>query len=1097
MLAAYCSNCGNLTLSDAILSQCLEEEVVHCSSCHSALEVTSGEDIFISYSTSQIEHARRLAEGLHQRGVRFWLAPDYIGVGENFTEKIPEALERARVVVLLLSKEAINSPWVKREASMAAELGLKLVGVLLGDVPLTRQWRFLLHVDQRLKSDADFKQDDLLRVLREISRTIAPTIAEDQSCLQLPVALVGPPKGVDQNARVYVGPCPFPDGNSASFFGRDVENTHISHSLMKHPAVLLYSPSGAGKSSLLAAGLLPIFRSAGHQVLSGSRFGRALPDKYKSRHGEINNIFSFSAMYSVRDQLTPTRPNLTLTQYLGALPEPESGKLRLLVLDQFEEIFTQHRDRFTDRGSFVDELVEAMEADVRLRVVLAMREEYLAEFLHLFDRVPYGYMPERIRLGRLSGDSLKEVITRPAEKYASFDPAVVEQIIRQLRMVRVVQPDGTQIDQLGEYVELCHLQIVCDRLWRSLDNGTKQIEMMHLDQAAQSFAGQNFSNFVKNALEVFYNECVVQVANSDITAKHGGYSPELIKLGCMKFVSRDGRRLSIQEGENRTGRLPNWIINQLADLYLLRIDTVGTDRWYELSHDLLAESISREIDHGVSELLFASELLEKQLAKLLNGEVRTLTGLFPEYRDLVIACRPFQLQPGLFPDEAELILRISLCTGQDLPAWSKRVKADYPELLHEVSLDALQSEEDQVRCHVSRMLLLEPDNSLAPRLGDLLTNDRSSMVRRAIASGMLALDDPSLYENVMTDRPEARNSETWAKRLWSMSLLRAMADVRHVKAFELSYNALPLGRRSRIRMGAWALRLRDGLAVFPAIFLPAAIFAALVAGPYKMLPAAFNFSMVQEAPSAGTGMVHGIYAGVIWGGLIPIGLMLHRVIFWNTRRPDTLLRPIGSLFAGLLAGIVTSAIVVGSILGVYGIDSLQIMGWVDGGLSNENRWSAEFMHDVFIKTRMGWVHMIMGTCLGLGMAFTLNGMRASKRWPELLDCGTQMVSIKSTWGVIRRIARHAAMHSWSMALMQLMGVALTCLVVRPGDMINDSNSHIFLSALGDASTQYVGAVASMTGAGIGILVMRHGINIPAQGEDQWSATPKKQPKISL
>src|SRR5437763_16164711 len=57
---------------------------------------------------------------------------------------------------------------------------------------------------------------------------------------------------------VYVGPRPFRTGER--LFGRAREVTALTSLLVGERVVLLYSPSGAGKTSLVQAGLVPRLR---------------------------------------------------------------------------------------------------------------------------------------------------------------------------------------------------------------------------------------------------------------------------------------------------------------------------------------------------------------------------------------------------------------------------------------------------------------------------------------------------------------------------------------------------------------------------------------------------------------------------------------------------------------------------------------------------------------------------------------------------------------------------------------------------------------------------------------------------------------------
>ena len=60
-------------------------------------------------------------------------------------------------------------------------------------------------------------------------------------------------------------------------YGRDQEVADLLDLVIAERVVLLYSPSGAGKSSLLATGLAPRLRAEGFSVRPVTRVGQPLP----------------------------------------------------------------------------------------------------------------------------------------------------------------------------------------------------------------------------------------------------------------------------------------------------------------------------------------------------------------------------------------------------------------------------------------------------------------------------------------------------------------------------------------------------------------------------------------------------------------------------------------------------------------------------------------------------------------------------------------------------------------------------------------------------------------------------------------------------
>ena len=170
---------------------------------------------------------------------------------------------------------------------------------------------------------------------------------------------------------------------------------------------------------------------------------------------------------------------------------------------------------------------------------------------------------------------------------------------------------GRPVAKPSEFIELVHLQIVCARLWEALPEGTTRIGREHLRLAAG--AGRTFEEFVVTALDQFFDDAVARVPGSEETRARGGFSRELIRLGCMKFVTGTATRVMVQQRGGRVGRLPLWAVEHSRAPDLVQFETRGAARWYELSHDRLAEPVARLINREVSTLLFATGLLETVL----------------------------------------------------------------------------------------------------------------------------------------------------------------------------------------------------------------------------------------------------------------------------------------------------------------------------------------------------------------------------------------------------------------------------------------------------------------------------------------------------
>jgi hypothetical protein len=96
-------------------------------------------DIFISYAREDRARAARLANALEVTGWSVWWDRKIIA-GQSFDEAIEHELEAAKRILVLWSKDSINSEWVRNEAAVAAERRV-LVPALIDPVKLPLEFR--------------------------------------------------------------------------------------------------------------------------------------------------------------------------------------------------------------------------------------------------------------------------------------------------------------------------------------------------------------------------------------------------------------------------------------------------------------------------------------------------------------------------------------------------------------------------------------------------------------------------------------------------------------------------------------------------------------------------------------------------------------------------------------------------------------------------------------------------------------------------------------------------------------------------------------------------------------------------------------------
>lgn len=378
----------------------------------------------------------------------------------------------------------------------------------------------------------------------------------------------------------YVGPRPFERGDESRFFGREGEAGELLSYVIAHPAVLLYSQSGAGKTSLLNARLIPFLEDEGFEILPLARVRGLVPQNM--RQDEIPNLYVFNVLMSWAEGLKEDAPSerTTLKEFLQNRFHP-AGKENthtpfVAIFDQFEELFTFYPERWGDRQEFFDQVADALEVDGLMRVVFVMREDFIAEL------DPYvSVLPEklrtRFRLERLRAEDALNAAKEPLHGTGySFAEGVAEQLVQNLLNVPVEIASGITT-VTGEFVEPVQLQVVCQTLW----------EKLHLtnERVITQTALETFGN-VDKALSGFYETAIAN------TSKRAGVTEGLLRrLFEETLITPSGTRGTVFGGGQDVGGVPSIAIRHLVNEHLLRAERRGGSIWYELTHDRLIEPI--------------------------------------------------------------------------------------------------------------------------------------------------------------------------------------------------------------------------------------------------------------------------------------------------------------------------------------------------------------------------------------------------------------------------------------------------------------------------------------------------------------------------
>jgi WD40 repeat protein len=384
----------------------------------------------------------------------------------------------------------------------------------------------------------------------------------------------------------FVGPSPIPKGER--IFGRDPEIQRLTHLLLAERIVLLHSPSGAGKSSLIQAGFLPAFAgeteddfyvfpivrlsmAAGISEEGASIFSRAVIRSFEpvETAGGASNAFE------------------SLEEYLGTRGKQKAnGRCICLVFDQFEECVTFPAGHETAKTAFFADLGKTL-ADQNVWALFAVREDFLAPIVNLGRVLPTRFK-QTFRLDFLSKENACDVIQKTANlgNY-EFETEALKRLVDDLAIVNVQGVDGKFEPVPGEFVEPLHLQVACQYILHKLPEGTTKVEKHHLQHPNNG--GPRPETSVDEALAAYYKSELSQVAHADKELEQ-----ELRFWIQENLIDPTGIRIPIRQGVQTTEGLENQVINKLYDAYLVRKERRLNATWYELAHDRLVQPILRD-----------------------------------------------------------------------------------------------------------------------------------------------------------------------------------------------------------------------------------------------------------------------------------------------------------------------------------------------------------------------------------------------------------------------------------------------------------------------------------------------------------------------
>ncbi|WP_164019558.1 AAA family ATPase [Pyxidicoccus trucidator] len=355
----------------------------------------------------------------------------------------------------------------------------------------------------------------------------------------------------------FPGPQPFRAADQDRFFGREDTARKLMNRILAHPCVMLFGPSGSGKSSLMQASVIPLLKAR-----HGFRTVRV--DGWLAGEAPLERL---ARDMFVDLELGKTPEELGPHELLGEairLAERRSERPILIYLDQLEQLLLSNRSPEQLRELF-DGLETLARAPVRgLQMVLALREDYLGRFQDRA-RGHRALHDPGFRLGPLTVKEMAPVACRLAATGVPHQQWSSEELRELMLQMRTAGQSATDEAE----VQAAFAQIVCRALWEERRTSAGMVGLVEAEPILHRYLDATLDSL-------------------------GPLKPAALMLLEEHLVARDGSRTLLTQ-QQADAALPQGaaapVLNSLERSAVLHAEQHEGGRYFELGHDWLAKKV--------------------------------------------------------------------------------------------------------------------------------------------------------------------------------------------------------------------------------------------------------------------------------------------------------------------------------------------------------------------------------------------------------------------------------------------------------------------------------------------------------------------------
>jgi conflict system STAND superfamily ATPase/SIR2-like protein len=424
---------------------------------------------------------------------------------------------------------------------------------------------------------------------------------------------------------------PYEFDDEQLFFGRDEEIKVLVADVVVSRLVVLFAPTGTGKTSLINAGVRPVLERRGYATF----YVRVSRDPVRSARA----ILAAEADCPIRPKLSFDRQLVGLAHDLGTEERPLTPIV--VFFDQFEEFFLYAvRDELPKAQRFVASIARLLEdEDTPIHVVFALREEFLGEMDFFREAIPTIFHADsNLRLRWFERAQARAAITGPVD--GRIDPDLERRLIADLAAT------GRSAGGPEERpIEPAQLQIVCDTIWR---RSARRNGSLTLDDYLKLATPGHGGTVAQQILDLRLAEQLEQLEKHEL---------ELLDRVLDKLRTDRGTKWvrevnELAEAVGATRKEVSDLLQRLRQASLVRVEPRGRSVLVELVHDYLAETARMEGFRRAVRTARPRRFMReaRSSGELLGGD---------EIREVIAAAAELGLDAG----DCELVLRSALTHG--------------------------------------------------------------------------------------------------------------------------------------------------------------------------------------------------------------------------------------------------------------------------------------------------------------------------------------------------------------------------------------------------------------------------------------------------